>query len=188
MIVPLLLAALVSQPTAFRLDPAGAAAGFDLKATMHTVHGTTTKLSGEVRVVPLEDGSLALSGRIEVDAGSLDTANAKRDAKLHGDTLEVAKNPSIVLVPERFIPSGPPTAEGTTLGELTGQLTIRGATHPVTIGASLAPNGARIVVNGTFDVTWADYGIPDPSFFIVRIEKVAHAHFRAEFAPLPEAP
>jgi polyisoprenoid-binding protein YceI len=184
-IVPLLLAAIVSQPTAFRVDPAGAVAGFDLKATMHTVHGTTTKLSGEVRVVPADGDALTLSGRIEVDAASLDTGNAKRDAKLHGDTLEAATNPAIVLVPERFAPSAPPAADGTTLGQLTGQLTIRGKTHPATIAASLAPNGNRVVVNGTFDVTWADYGIPDPSFFVVRIEKVAHAHFRAEFSPLP---
>lgn len=185
MIVPLLLAAIVSQPTAFRLDPAGAVAGFDLKATMHTVHGTTTKLGGEVRVVPSEDGSLALSGRIEVDAASLDTGNEKRDAKLHGDTLQVAENPAIVLTPERFVPAGPPGVDGTTLGELTGTLTLRGTARPAKIAASLVASGERIVVNGTFDVTWADYGIPDPSFFIVRIEKVAHAHFRAEFAPLP---
>jgi hypothetical protein len=30
-------------------------------------------------------------------------------------------------------------------------------------------------------VPWAEFGVPDPSFAIVRIEKVAHAHFSAEF-------
>jgi len=185
MLVPILLAAIVSQPTSFRLDPAGAAAGFDLKATMHTVHGTTTKLSGEVRVVPEEDGTLTLSGRIEVDAASLDTGNPKRDVTLHGESLAVAKNPAIVLEPERFTPSAEPGPDGTTLGELTGALTIRGTTHHAKIAASLTPSGTRVVVNGTLDVNWARYGIPDPSFFFVRIEKLAHAHFRAEFAPLP---
>ena len=31
----------------------------------------------------------------------------------------------------------------------------------------------------------ATFGVPDPSFFVVRVEKVAHAHFRATFVPLP---
>jgi polyisoprenoid-binding protein YceI len=95
------------------------------------------------------------------------------------------KHPALVLEPERFTPSAPAGPDRATLGELTGKLTIRGVTRAVKIDASLAASGDRIVVSGTFDVTWGEYGLPDPSFFVVRIEKVAHAHFRAEFVPLP---
>jgi len=100
MVTILLVAALVAQAAAYRIDPASAEAGFDLKATAHTVHGTTTAVSGEVQVIPeaAADGSVA---------------------------------------------------------------------------------------SGTFDVTWADFGVPGPSFFVVRIEKVAHVHFRATFVPVP---
>jgi len=48
----------------------------------------------------------------------------------------------------------------------------------------LTPRGERIEAAGEFDVAWADFGIPDPSFFVVRIEKVAHARFRATFVPV----
>jgi hypothetical protein len=51
--------------------------------------------------------------------------------------------------------------------------------------ATLTPRGERIEASGTFDVRWAEFGVPDPSFFVVRIESVAHAHFRATFAPVP---
>jgi hypothetical protein len=53
------------------------------------------------------------------------------------------------------------------------------------VSATLAPQGDRVVASGTFDVAWADFGVPDPSFSIFRINPVAHARFRAEFVPVP---
>jgi len=179
----LVLSALVAQATAFRIDPATAEAGFDLKATAHTVHGTTTSVSGGVRVEPAADGSLVLSGKIEIGAAWLRTGNDRRDATMHEKSLLTASFPTIVFAPARFAPAGPAGADGATAGALEGRITIRGQTRPLTIAATLAPRGDRIETTGTFDVHWADFGVPDPSFFIVKIENVAHAHFRATFAP-----
>ena len=185
MFATLALAALIAQAADYRIDPQQASAGFDLKATMHTVHGTTSKLSGAVKVVPETGGGLALSGRIEVDAAALETGNAKRDATMHGTSLDVAHFPVLVLEPERFAPSGPAGDDGRVSGRILGRLTIRGTTQPVTIEATLAPAGAGIAADGKFDVRWADFAIPDPSFLFVHIEQVAHAHFQATFVPGP---
>lgn len=186
MIAAMLLAVLVSGPTAFRVNPAQAEAGFDLKATLHTVHGKTTRVSGEVRAVPGDGGALAFSGTIEVAAATLDTANAKRDAKMRGDCLAVDRFPALVFEPERFAPGpAPVAADGATAGTLTGRLTIRGVTKPAALAVTLKPSGGGIVVEGTFDVAWADFGVPDPSFLFVRIDPVAHARVRAEFVPVP---
>jgi polyisoprenoid-binding protein YceI len=165
----LLAAALV-----YRINPAKAEAGFDLKATMHTVHGKTTRVTGEVTVDEAPDGAMALSGRIEVGAASLDTGNSSRDKTMHGESLDVVKYPLIVLVPQQYDPK---------TGTLTGALTIRDVTRPVSIAAKLdRPAADRIVVTGTFEVPWLEFGVPDPSFAIVRVEKTASAHFSAEFA------
>ncbi|HEX4822833.1 MAG TPA: YceI family protein [Candidatus Polarisedimenticolaceae bacterium] len=185
MIATLVLAALVAQAADYRIDPQQASAGFDLKATLHTVHGTTAKVSGQVKAIPEDGGGLVLSGRIEIAAGSLATGNTKRDATMHGESLDVAHFPLIVLEPERFAPSAPPADGGRVAGRILGRLTIRGTTQPVTIEATLAPAGGGIAADGTFDVRWADFGIPDPSFFVVHIEPVAHAHFQATFLPAP---
>jgi polyisoprenoid-binding protein YceI len=180
---PILLAALVAQAATLRIDPAACQAGFDLKATAHTVHGTTTSVSGEVRVEPQDSGALQLSGKIAVGAAALETGNVKRDATMHSESLLVETYPTIDFEPERFTPSGPPNPDGSVVGVLSGRLTIRGRSKAQEITTTLAPKGERIVASGAFDVTWAEFGIPDPSFFIVRIEKSAHAHFRAEFVP-----
>jgi polyisoprenoid-binding protein YceI len=185
LVATLVLAALIHQATAYRIDAAVSEAGFDLKATMHTVHGSTKSVSGEVRVEPEEAGALKLSGRIEISASALETGNAKRDATMHSQSLLVDSYPKLVFEPERFVPSSPQRPDGSIPGALSGRLTVRGQMRAQSVAATLAPRGERIVASGTFEVRWAEFGVPDPSFFVVRIEAVAHAHFRAEFVPVP---
>ena len=185
MVTTLLVAALIAQATAYRIDPAACVAGFDLKATAHTVHGTTANVTGEVVVTPEAADALKLSGKISIGAASLGTENVKRDATMHSKSLLVASFPTIDFEPERFTPLGPPTVAGSIAGTLTGRITIRGQTKAQTMSATLTPRGDRVVASGTFDVPWAEFGVPDPSFFVVRIEKVAHAHFNATFVPVP---
>jgi len=184
MIATLVLAAVVAGPGSYTVDTGRSEAAFDLKATMHTVHGITRDVRGEVRVSIGSEGALGLQGKITVNAASLDTDNGRRDAKMHGTSLDVAKYPFFVFEPERFTPSGEPAADGPMKGRLTGKLTIRGTTRPVTIDATLAPgSGHGIDVEGRFDVTWADFGVPDPSFAFITIAKVVNARFKATFVP-----
>ena len=185
MIASLVLSAVIAQATAYAVDTASSEAGFDLKATMHTVHGSTVQVAGRVRVEPQDAGALTLSGRIEIGAASLATGNEKRDETLRAKSLLVSSFPSIVFEPERFTPTGPASPTGAISGALSGRLTIRGVTKAQSMTATLTPRADRIAVSGTFDVAWANFDVPDPSFFVVRIEKLAHAHFRAEFVPLP---
>jgi polyisoprenoid-binding protein YceI len=185
MVTAIFVAVLVAQATSYRIDPAACVAGFDLKATGHTVHGTTANVTGEVVVKPDTADALKLSGKISIGAASLATGNDKRDATMHSKSLLVSSFPTIVFEPERFTPSGPAAPSGAIVGTLTGRITIRGQSRPQKMSATLTPRGDRIVAAGTFDVPWLEFGVPDPSFFVVRVEKVAHAHFNATFVPVP---
>ena len=185
MLAILALAALVGAPTTFRINPAAAEAGFDLKATAHTVHGRTSRVVGEVTVTPEGSGALTLSGWVEVDAGTLDTGNARRDGKMRAESLAVDRFPALRFEPSRFEPSSTAGQGEHTEGRLTGRLKIRGVDRPVTLSVRLSLQGGRILAEGTFDVRWADYGVPDPSVFVLRVDPVAHARFRVEFAPVP---
>ena len=185
MLAILALAALVGAPTTFRINPAAVEAGFDLKATAHTVHARTTRALGEVTVVPGDGGALALSGWIEIDAGTLDSGNERRDKKMRSESLAVDRFPTLRFEPSRFEPSAAIARGDRVEGRLIGHLKIRGVTRPATLAASLTLQGGRIVAEGTFDVRWAEYGVPDPSVFVLRVDPVAHARFRVEFAPVP---
>jgi polyisoprenoid-binding protein YceI len=181
----LIAAALVAAPTDYKIEPGSAEAGFDLKATMHTVHGVTSKVSGHVHAEPQHDGTLALTGRIEIDTATLVTGNSRRDATMHDKTLSVASFPAIVFEPERFTPSADAGPTGGVAGQLSGRITIRGTVKPQTMDATFTPRGRSIMVSGRFNVAWADFGIPDPSFAFIRIEPVVHAHFGVAFDPAP---
>jgi polyisoprenoid-binding protein YceI len=184
MLATLVLAAIVAGPGSYAVDPGRSEAGFDLKATMHTVHGITHDVRGKVRLTIEGDGALGLHGKITVNAASLDTDNNRRDAKMHGESLDVARFPSIDLEPERFTPIGSPDGNGPMPGRLTGKLTIRGVTRPVTIDATVTPGaGKAIEVEGRFDVAWGEFGVPDPSFGFIKIAKVVNARFKAIFVP-----
>lgn len=185
----LLVAAASSAGAAavYHVDPARSRAGFDLGATIHTVHGATTKVSGRVRVDGAIGGPLTFAGTIDVDAASLDTGNKSRDRDLHGKSLDASRYPAISLAPTRFTPDGPPDRSGRVHGTLVGTLTIRGVTKAVAIDTTLIPEDGDVRAEGRFDVAWADFGIPNPSFLFLRVHKTAHAHFDAVFVPAAPA-
>jgi polyisoprenoid-binding protein YceI len=169
----------------YRIDPAAARAGFDLGATMHTVHGVTRKVEGEVRLLASRQDGFALEGKVAIDAASLDTQNARRDRKMREESLAVREHPSIVFVPEMLDLGKPDPASsgGRTFHELSGALTIRGVTKKVAIPVTVTTGGSRVRVDGRVTVALADYGVPDPSAFLLRVEKSAVVSFHIELLP-----
>ena len=139
------------------LNPATTTIVFRTKAMwILNVKGTAKALNGDGIVAP--DGPV--SGRLVIDATSIDTHDAKRDKHLRtGDFLETAKYPTITFVTT----SGRVTGTGTF--ELNGTLTVRDQTHPVTMSADVRRSGSTAVVSTEIDIdrsmwglTWAKMG------------------------------
>ncbi len=158
-------------PKAYRVDPARSSVGFDLDATAHTVRGSTGDVAGRIVATPADDGALALSGEIVVEAASLDTGNARRDRKMREESLATADHPRIVLRPERLAPTGPDSPAW----ELRGSLEVRGVSRPVATRVEIRPADGALLVTARFPVALADHGVPDPSFLFLRVAKSANA-------------
>ena len=76
---------------------------------------------------------------------------------MHEKSLLTASFPTIVFTPARFTPSGPAGADGASVGTLSGQITIRGQTRPMTIAATLT----RLrIVDGRGRMLWKFKGPP----------------------------
>lgn len=163
-----------------RVDPAASRAGFELGATMHTVHGESRALSGDVKGTFEPDGSVRLEGRVLLAAASLDTGNSRRDRKMHEESFAVAGFPNIVFEPASLDPPA-----GTSRQVLHGKLTIRDVTKPVTVDVFVSRTADRFTVTGGMDVALEDYGIPDPSVLLLRVAKSAKATFEIVFVPAP---
>jgi polyisoprenoid-binding protein YceI len=98
--------------------------------------------------------------QVTIQAASIDTRNADRDAHLRGnDFFDMETYPEITFVSTSVKPAG----EGTY--SVTGDLTIKGTTKPVTIdfeftGSAVDPFGNhRIGLEGTTTINRKDWGV-----------------------------
>jgi polyisoprenoid-binding protein YceI len=154
----------------YRIDPRTALVRFELPATMHTVRGESTEVSGTVVVRRAETG-YDLEGHVRIAAGSLGTGNRRRDRKMREESLLASVHPDIVFEPRHLAAVREPPPGGSGRFLLEGDLTVRGVKRPIELSVEVVRSGERLVVDGSTTLAWADFGVPDPSFFLVRIGK-----------------
>lgn len=149
------------------LDPAASRVAFTLNATLHRVEGSFRVQSGELS---FDSATGEISGRIVVDARSGDTANAKRDAKMHGAVLESERFPEIVFEPVSF--AGNIASAGQSRIEVRGDFAVHGARHRLVVPVELSIEGERVRAVATFSVPYVEWGLEDPSAFVLRVGEV----------------
>ena len=153
------------------LDPAASEVTFTLGATMHTVKGSFAVSEGVVRFDPATGQA---SGEVVVDLTSGDTGNDKRDRDMHRKVLESDRYPRAVFTPTRV--------EGDVGGGeviLHGRLELHGASHEVAIPARVSVQGGRVEATGSFRVPYVDWGMEDPSTFLLRVDEHVDVTVRA---------
>jgi polyisoprenoid-binding protein YceI len=169
--------------TEYEVDGARSEIAWEVEASRRPVRSSTRDLTGTARVVQVGDEGALLEGRLEIAAGSFDTGNARRDRTLRESCLATGEHPRIVFVPRRVFRTSS-WAEDEVLA-LEGDLSIRGVTKAVRIPVTLSRRGQRLVVDGVTRLRWADYGIPDPSSFLLRVRPEVRIVAHLELAPRP---
>jgi len=143
----------------YTLDPSHSRIGFVARhAMIAKVRGAFNEVSGTATI----DGANPSASSLEVtiQAGSVDTRDANRDGHLASpDFFDVATYPTITFVATGFEVTGDDTVE------VTGNLTIKDVTKPVTVpfefgGAATDPFGNhRIGFEGQVSVNRKDWGL-----------------------------
>ncbi len=151
--------ALTDLTGTWTLDPAHTRIGFVARHAMVTkVRGAFNEFEGTATI----DGANPANSHVEVtiSASSIDTRNAQRDEHLRSnDFLAMQEYPKIT-----FSSTGVRPVDDTTF-EVTGDLTIKGVTNPVTIpftfeGAAKDPFGnLRAGFEGSVAINRKDYGV-----------------------------
>jgi len=165
-----------------RLDPDATSVAFSLKSTLHTVHGEFTLDEG---VIIFDDEIGKAGGRVVIDATSGLTGNAKRDRKMHTKVLESEEFPEIVFTPEAM--EGRLVASGSGPITLRGTVTLVGENHPISIDAQVARQGNEVTAAFAIPVPFVEWGLQDPSVFVLRTDKVVSVEVTAH-GTLEEAP
>lgn len=147
------------MPTIYTIDAAHARVGFAVKHMMvSTVRGHFKELSGQISVEG-DDPRTAVA-EVTIKTASVDTNQPNRDDDLRsGNFLAIESYPEITFKSTAIEPRG-----GTSYG-VTGDLTIRGVTKPVTLDAEVEgpiadPWGLhRVGVSMTGKINRKDWGI-----------------------------
>jgi polyisoprenoid-binding protein YceI len=143
----------------YSIDPGHSRLGFVARHAMVTkVRGAFNDVEGRLHI----DGAdpTRSHGTVVIKAASIDTRNADRDAHLRSnDFLDMENHPEI-----RFTSTAVEHVGGSEY-DVTGDLTIRGVTKPVTIrfahtGAAVDPFGNhRIGLEGSVTINRKDWGV-----------------------------
>lgn len=161
-----------AQETVVNLDPAQTKIEFSVDSTLHTVHGTFKLKSGTIR---FDAATGKASGSIVVDATSGDSDSTGRDKKMHQEVLESPKFPEITFTPSRV--HGAITKDGTSNVQVSGVFRLHGQDHDLTLKISVLPGSAgRMQVTTDFEVPFIEWGLKDPSNFILHVNKIVNVH------------
>jgi polyisoprenoid-binding protein YceI len=151
------------------LDPAQSKVHWSLDSTLHTVHGSFAMKSGTVHFDP-ETGKAG--GAIVVLAISGESGNGSRDARMHKEILETSRYPEAIFRPMQV--EGKVTQAGTSDVKLDGVLSIHGAEHDLTALVHADVTDRHWRATGKFDVPYVQWGIKDPSNFLLKVKPVVN--------------
>lgn len=148
-----------ASPTTWVIDPAHTLVEFSAKHMMvTTVKGRFAELSGTI--AGDETNPADATVEVTIDATSIDSRNDQRDTHLRSaDFLDTEHFPDITFVATSVRPTGDDEFE------VTGDLTIRGITRPITLhatveGKSISPWGTEVVgISATGGLNRSDFGL-----------------------------
>lgn len=158
-----------AQRVEVHLDPSQTQIHFTLGATLHTVHGGFKLKSGSVTFDP---NTGKASGEVVIDAASGNSENAGRDSKMHTTVLASARYPDIVFTPQQI--QGHVALEGRTQAQIQGTIRLHGSEHAVTLPVKTQISGGKLLATLHFTIPYVQWGLKDPSTFILRVDKTVN--------------
>lgn len=143
----------------FDVDPAHSRIGFVARHAMVTkVRGSFQEFAGRGRFDAADPSASSL--QVTIEAASIETGNADRDGHLRGnDFFAMDEYPQITFTSTAVTPTGDDRYD------VTGNLTLKGVTKPLTVpfevsGPVVDPFGnTRIGLEGRVDVNRKDWGV-----------------------------
>jgi polyisoprenoid-binding protein YceI len=156
------------------LDPTQTEIHFTLPDVLHTVHGTFQLKSGTIRFDPATGTA---SGAVIVNVTSGASGSAARDRKMHKDVLESQRYPEAVFTPGRV--EGRFVSEGVAELQVHGLFKIHGVEHEMIFQTRVEIKDDQLVANLHSVMPYTQWGIKNPSTFILRVSDKVQLDIRA---------
>lgn len=122
--------------------------------------GRTSSITGTMTI----DGTTVTATELTVDMTTFKSDDSRRDNQFNTRIMEVSQFPTATFTLTTPIDLGGVPSDGSSVQvQATGDLTIHGVTKPVTFDLTAKESNGRIGVVGATVITFADYGIDNPS-------------------------
>jgi polyisoprenoid-binding protein YceI len=151
------------------LDTTRSEVHFTLADALHTVHGTFHIQQGDIAFDPATGKT---TGSIVVDALSGKSGNSVRDHRMTNDELKAPDYKTVAFAPTRFTGTFNPTGDSTL--QVHGLFTLIGTPHEIDVPMQVQANGDQIHAVGSFVVPYVQWGLKDPSTFMIHVNKEVH--------------
>lgn len=161
------------------LDPAKTEIHFTLHDPLHTVHGTFKLKRGSIHFDP--DSGKA-SGEIVIDVASGESGSGARDKRMHKEILESQRFPEAIFTPDRV--DGKLPNQGPSQMDVHGIFKIHGADHELTLHFQVENTDGRFTASTQFSIPYVEWGMKDPSNFLLKVDKTVEIEIKAAIAHL----
>ncbi len=152
---------------ALAVDPAQSTLHWTLDSSLHTVHGTFAVKAGKFQLNPQDH---SVRGEIRVDAASGESGNQSRDNRMHKEILDVSRYTEVVFRAQAV--DGNLAMAAPSDLRLQGVLSLHGSDHPVNVPVHLELTGDHWKGSGKFQIPYVEWGLKDPSNFLLKAAKV----------------
>jgi polyisoprenoid-binding protein YceI len=148
------------------LDPEATKVQWTLGDVLHTVHGTFRMKRGVIHYDPVTGEA---NGLIEIDATSGESGTPARDQKMHQNILNSAQYQAITFRPTHVEGKFEQTT-GCSFN-VDGIFNLHGRDHPMKMKVTAQPQPTGVRFQTHFEVPYVDWGLKDPSTFVLRVNK-----------------
>jgi polyisoprenoid-binding protein YceI len=156
----------IAQHQTFNINPDASTVAFTLPSNHDTTDGSFHVEKG---AIDFDRANPALSGLIIVSASSGNTGNASRDKKMLNDVLQATKFADVTFAPQNY--SGTLHPVGDSILQVTGIFTLHGTPHTITVPLQMHIDGNKLTAKTTFKVPFVEWGLKDPSWFVLKVAK-----------------
>jgi len=143
---------------------------FDLSSTWHNLHGTSSRLSGNVWLENRDD-PLSIRATINFPVAHLSTGGELRDARML-EVMDSEHHHFVTLAIDSIVPQC--DVKDFILREscsvvLTARLSIRGTERTLSLPGTLSREETSVELNGSVRFSWLDFGVEDPSIIVAKL-------------------
>jgi polyisoprenoid-binding protein YceI len=175
--------------TVYRIDAAQSEARYEVGETFFqgnrfvTAIGRTKGIAGDV-LVDFANPANSQIGAIVIDVSQLTSDENRRDNYIRNNALESSKYPQATFVPTKIegIPASVKPGETLTL-KVTGDLTVKETTKPVTFDVTLTANEDKLTGSAVTQILLSDFSVGPIQIAMLATEDEAKLAF--DFVALP---